>query len=322
MVSLEAVKAANAGLSSSLPSGLVAVFVGATAGIGEISLKKFAQYASSPRVYFVGRTQDAGERIAKECQKLNPEGQFNFIATDVSLISKVDELCEELKSKEKTINLLFLSAGVPSLNRSKTSEGLHLLAVLNYYSRIRIINNLMPLVKGAQNFRRIVDVGGAGLEGELDETDFQGLEVPQDKLRGHLISLVTLGLETVSRDAPEVSIVHNYPGTVATRFLDVVPKEMLQHLSVMPIEESGERQLYLATSPRFPAAHDARAADADVAIGSNGKIGSGMYSIGADCELAGSAESRAVLTSLRDRGMVEKVWNHTEEEFNRITGTA
>ncbi|KAI0143013.1 NAD(P)-binding protein [Xylariaceae sp. FL1272] len=322
MVSLATIKAANAGLSSTLPAHLVAVFVGATAGIGEISLKKFAEYAKSPRVYFVGRTQDAGERIAKECQEINPEGQFNFIATDVSLIRKVDELCEELKSKEKSINLLFLSAGVPSLDRSKTTEGLHLLAALNYYSRIRIINNLMPLVKAAPNFRRIVDVGGAGFEGELDESDFEGLKVPQDKLRGHLISLVTLGLETVSKSAPGVSIVHNYPGTVATRFLDAVPKEMLEHLEIMPIEESGERQLYLATSPRFPAAQDPSDANVDVAIGSNGEIGSGMYSIGADCELAGTDESRAVLNSLRDRGMVEQVWAHTEEEFKRITGTA
>jgi hypothetical protein len=118
MVSLSEVQSSNSRISSTLPPGLVAVFVGATSGIGEISLKKFAEYTRQPRVYFVGRSQDAADRIVTECKALNPTGEYIFIKADVSLIRVVDEVSKEIKAKEKTINLLFLSAGVPSMDRS------------------------------------------------------------------------------------------------------------------------------------------------------------------------------------------------------------
>jgi NADP-dependent 3-hydroxy acid dehydrogenase YdfG len=118
MVLLSDISSSNSRISSSLPPGLVAVFVGSTSGIGEISLKKFAQYSTKPRVYIVGRSQEAAERIIKDCKELNPAGEYNFIKADVSLIRIVDEVCREIKVKEKFINLLFLSAGVASMDRS------------------------------------------------------------------------------------------------------------------------------------------------------------------------------------------------------------
>jgi NADP-dependent 3-hydroxy acid dehydrogenase YdfG len=108
MVALEIVRASNARIST-LPSGLVAVFVGATNGVGETTLRQFAQHASKPRVYFVGRSQEAGNRIAGECKALNPTGEFIFLQKETSTIASVDEVCAEIKGKEKAINLLFLT---------------------------------------------------------------------------------------------------------------------------------------------------------------------------------------------------------------------
>jgi NADP-dependent 3-hydroxy acid dehydrogenase YdfG len=118
MVSLSVVQSSNSLISSALPPGLVAVFVGATSGIGETTLKQFAKHSRKPRAYFIGRSQDAGHRIVAECRVLNPAGEYIFIKADVSLIRVVDEVCEEIKAKEKALNILFLSAGVPSMDRS------------------------------------------------------------------------------------------------------------------------------------------------------------------------------------------------------------
>ena len=111
MVSLDDVQSSNARIASTLPPGLVAVFVGATNGIGETSLKQFAKHARQPRVYFVGRSQEAGDRIAAECKTLNAEGEYIFIKADTSLIRSVDDICRDIKSKERTVNLLFLTMG-------------------------------------------------------------------------------------------------------------------------------------------------------------------------------------------------------------------
>jgi NADP-dependent 3-hydroxy acid dehydrogenase YdfG len=119
MVSLSDVRLSNSLISSTLPR-LVAVFVGATSGIGEITLKKFAKYSHQPRAYFVGRSQGAADRIVAECKALNPQGEYIFIKADVSLIRVVDKVCEEIMANEKTLNILFLSAGAPSMDRSST----------------------------------------------------------------------------------------------------------------------------------------------------------------------------------------------------------
>lgn len=127
MVSLSTVLSSNALISSTLPPGRVAVFVGATSGIGEITLKKFAKYTLKPRAYFIGRSQEAADRIATKCKALNSAGEFIFIKADISLIRVVDEVCNSIKVKEKMINLLFLSAGVPSMDRSGMIYRIHTL---------------------------------------------------------------------------------------------------------------------------------------------------------------------------------------------------
>src|SRR4051795_10506469 len=66
MVSLPDIESSNARISTALPPGLVAVFVGGTNGIGETTLKRFAKHARQPRAYFIGRSQEAFLRAANE----------------------------------------------------------------------------------------------------------------------------------------------------------------------------------------------------------------------------------------------------------------
>ena len=120
MVSLKDVHTSNEQLSSSFPSGLVALFVGATSGIGAATLKAFAKYTQKPRAYFIGQSQSAADNVVSECQNLNPEGEFIFIQANVSLIKVVDEVCAQIKAKETVLNFLFLSQGGPVLDRSGT----------------------------------------------------------------------------------------------------------------------------------------------------------------------------------------------------------
>lgn len=91
----------------------------------------------------------------------------------------------------------------------------------------------------------------------------------------------------------------------------------------VPIEESGERHLYLATSANFAPLRGESVGvrledEVGVAVGTTGEIGSGVYSVGWDCDSASPAV-REMLAGLRGKGMVEEVWRHTEGEFERIT---
>ena len=211
-----------------------------------------------------------------------------------------------------------------------------MLTALGYYSRYRFMTNLLPLIRRAPVLRRVVTVGKGGFEGQLDLSDFPASRVPLRAIRGHICTLVTLGLESVAKMAPEVSFIHDDPGAVKTSLLDrmegVVGVLMRAYVSIVgywicvPIEECGERQLYLATSARYPPSSTGSDGSSgvplghgiEVAEGTTGKIGSGVYSVKWDGTSASPAVQK-LLAGYRDNGMVEDVARHTKGEFDRVT---
>lgn len=67
--------------------------------------------AISPRVYIVGRSQSAADRIIGECKELNEDSKVEFLKADVTELAEVDKVCKEIMAKEKHINLLVQSQG-------------------------------------------------------------------------------------------------------------------------------------------------------------------------------------------------------------------
>ncbi len=50
-----------------------------------------------------------------EVKATQPEIQMNFIKKDLTLLKNVDEVCDEIKGKEKRLNLLFMTQGTLSM---------------------------------------------------------------------------------------------------------------------------------------------------------------------------------------------------------------
>jgi short-subunit dehydrogenase len=86
--------------------------VGGTSGIGASSAREFIRYTRAPRVYLIGRSREQADSLIAEFKELNAEAQTHFIQSDVSLLRNVDDVCKEISSKEKKVNLLMLSAGI------------------------------------------------------------------------------------------------------------------------------------------------------------------------------------------------------------------
>lgn len=122
MVVLSDIVAANQALGASFPKGLTAVFVGGTSGVGEYTLKALTKYVPTPRIYLIGRSQDAADRIIKECQALRPNGHYEFMQADVSSLKSVDAVCTQIKDRVKGINLLFLTQGTMAFGKSERSK--------------------------------------------------------------------------------------------------------------------------------------------------------------------------------------------------------
>ncbi len=118
MVALDQVIGSNKRIKSTFPNGLIAVFVGGSSGIGEYTVKKLVKYAPNPRIYIVGRSQQAAHRIIQECKDINSGAYVEFIKADISLIQVVDNVCQQIKRKETSINLLFESQGSTGFSES------------------------------------------------------------------------------------------------------------------------------------------------------------------------------------------------------------
>lgn len=152
---------------------------------------------------------------------------------------------------------------------------------------------------------------------------------------------MTFALEAVAKTAPSVSFVHAYPGFVKTKIgydvkgtmftilrgvYDVIYPVIGPFMATL-VSEAGERQLFFATSARFPGADGTNAAGVPcpkgvaVAKGTSGNTGSGVYSVTNDGESA-PAKVEQLLAKLRKEGLDKTVWTELESEFVRITGTA
>ncbi|KAJ5364199.1 uncharacterized protein N7496_009912 [Penicillium cataractarum] len=332
MVSLSAVHSSNASISKELPPGLVAVFVGATSGIGKAAFLKLAKYVRQPRFYFVGRSQTAADQILHQLNQINPDGRYEFVKADVSLLSVVDKVCETIREKETQVDILFQSQGTLDIS-TETSEHLPLIMALSYYSRMRFIANLLLLLQRSPLSRVVIVLAGTK-EGPVNPDDIPGKKVLPWKARGHLCSMITLTLEHFAKSAPSVSFVHNYPGFVATpleKSMKGVTGAAMRSVfwfmglfstkNYISLDETGERHCFLATSYRFSSKTQAGVflGGTEVAVGSDGAVGSGVYIVDEVCE-SGGANVQMVLSGIRQDGIHEKIWEHLQSEFSRVTG--
>lgn len=192
--------------------------------------------------------------------------------------------------------------------------------------------NLLPLLQQATALRRVVSVFAGTKEGPIYTNDFQARkEIPLLAQRGHLVSMVTLSLAALAKEAPDVSFIHDYPGAVKSgigrgagvaMFMIRTVFTALGPLINIPITESGERHLFLATSAMYPASMGddttsgvSLASGLSTARGIGG--GSGVYTVDSAGQSAGP-KVEDLLADFEKDGTADKLWKHTEEEFKRI----
>ncbi|PWY70810.1 short-chain dehydrogenase/reductase [Aspergillus sclerotioniger CBS 115572] len=299
MASIATVLENNSSITHRYGSDLVAVFVGGTSGIGESTACAFIRNTNASRAYLVGRDQARATQIIEEMRQINPDSQIDFIKSDVSLFREVDNACKAIQQKEDKVNILFLSPGVGTTKgRDETDEGLDRKLNLHYYSRMRFVTNLLP---------QLIKAG--------DMSNKPGNSKPcLSRVVSHLAAAY-----------PQISFIHSFPGVVRTRLgrdFGAVTKYALDALMVLarpweiPLDESGERHLFAATSLRFPP-RLYKDGVLDAAEGSDGCMGSGFYRLGST---GSTYRSSKIMGQYRVEGVRGSIWKHTLDVFAMVRG--
>lgn len=319
MVPLTVMQESNGRLSH-LSKPLVVLFIGATSGIGQSALQHFAKSAPSAHVYSVARPASAAahEKLLDTLRTINPGSMYNAVIADISLVAEVDRVVNHISKRETKLDILFMSAGFMAFEgRKDTSEGLDPSMSTRYYSRVRAVQRLLPLLNSpAAASPRVVSVLAGGVEGPLNEEDLD-LQNPKNwsfwNASVHSTTMGTLALEVSARQNQRLSIVHWYPGPVATPGLARANKYGMHPTNPISQDEAGIRALFIATSDRYavipgliplsPQVKPAKRSDG------------GIFLID---PLGESTDNEQGLARMRNTGLSERVWNFTQEIFKRV----
>ncbi|KAF3931371.1 hypothetical protein ABW20_dc0102908 [Dactylellina cionopaga] len=307
MVELKVVRDSNTRIAAAATKPLNAVIANATAGIGDYTARALARaYKSSKtglRLFILGRNAKAAAKTAAACQQACPNSEFTFVQVeDLRLLSDVDKVCDKLTAelKGQSIDLLVLTTGVVVFgDRKDTIEGLDFSMSLLYYSRIRFILRLMPLLEASTvpAGAHVVSVYAAGNEQKLIADDLS-LRHPGNytfnQCRSQVVFMKRAYFAHLAECHPKVSFAHVYPGLVPGpnftaptmplwfRILWVTmiyPLCRIFRVFNMP-DDCGDRVVYIGTSERFPSSGAENPAPAErVCEGTNGEKGSGAYSL-------------------------------------------
>lgn len=123
-------------------------------------------------------------------------------------------------------------------------------------------------------------------------------------------------MEHLASHYPQVSFIHSFPSAVQTnldRDLGMVTKCAVNATMVIakpwetPFNESGERHLYAASSPRFPP-RIYMDSSTDAAEGSVGRTGGGFYRLNSD---GSTYKPSNIMERYRSEGVRSLIWDHT-----------
>ncbi|KAH6984340.1 hypothetical protein BKA56DRAFT_546602 [Ilyonectria sp. MPI-CAGE-AT-0026] len=330
---------------SELPKGppLVVALPGGTTGIGAYIANAlattFAQHGSKLRVYIVGRNASRAESVISEAQKISPGSDWRFVkANDLALISEVDRCSAEIIRQETEdpfhggpvrLDLLYMTYCYPILKERKTTpEGLDSFISTTYYSRIRFIMQLMPLLTASSLPGHVISVYAGGFEDGTSAGDWP-VGCPPDStygvssVRKHTCFMKTFVFEELAdKHAGKLSLTHIYPGLVDGpgfsspdmptwfKFVWKILKP-LAWLYMTSSDDCGQVMVYLATS-NFPAKGTVDSAKAT--LSTKEEAGGGSYGVGQRADAAKGFRYER----LRKEDTSKRIWDHTMEVLDRI----
>lgn len=325
MVAYTEIKASNA-LINDATAPQVAVFVGGTSGIGQLTIRALVATGASMRVYLVGRksSEERTNTFIQDLNTINPRAEVIWTEGEISLLAETKRVCESIRSKEPRIDLLFLTAGYAPLGtRKETSEGLEIAQSLEYYSRMLFVLHLLPVLSKAEA-PRVISVLAGGMERATIDLDDIDLKRPGNfsimKAQPQYATMNTLTLDKLANENPDVTFIHSLPGWVNTgnvrRGLD--PNSMMAWFVWLILEpligllsysddESAQKHLFQSTSAAF----GGRGVPWNGKPGVNtlGKQTNGLFLVNYRCDCTPNAK---VIPLLREKAQV-KIWEHTEE---------
>src|SRR5918994_878659 len=141
-------------------TGATILVTGATDGLGRHVALELANKGAT--VLLHGRNRERCEAVLEEVQRQTGSGAGSkYYLADLSSLSEVRGLAEQILSKYDRLDVLVNNAGIIARERQETLDGVELTFAVNYLAHFLLTKLLLSLLKASAP-ARIVNVASAG----------------------------------------------------------------------------------------------------------------------------------------------------------------
>jgi NAD(P)-dependent dehydrogenase (short-subunit alcohol dehydrogenase family) len=190
------------------------VLTGATRGIGRAAAIELAK--RGVEVALVGREPERVRAVAAAAAAAGGGAAIHEHVTNLTLMSEVRALAQELRQRHERIDVLANNAGALFASRHQTSEGLERTLALNHLAPFLLTNLLRDRLAGG---RVVTTASDAHQSGRLDLDDLQSARsYAAMRVYGTTKLMNILFTRELARRAPELRANCFHPGTVRTGF--------------------------------------------------------------------------------------------------------
>jgi len=245
---------------------------GANSGIGLEVARDL--YKRGAKVILTCRSQEKGDATIKEIKKSDNDGpkvgKLVFEQLDLASFSSVEDFCRRITKKEKSIDILINNAGVFTMERFVTGDGIEQTFQVNHLSPFLLTNILIDLLK-ASGDARIVNVSSKGhwfsigLPKDIswEKTRFIGLVAYGNS---KLAQILTSNEMAKKLKDDGISVYTLHPGAVATGITQNIPTTYLPQTFNQAISrvfkwtartpaQGAQPVLYCALAPNLPSGY-------------------------------------------------------------------
>lgn len=198
----------------------VALVTGATNGVGRVVAERLG--AQGWHVLVHGRDRSRGEQVVGAIEARG--GSARLHEADLSSMSAVRQLAEEVMKEHPSLHLLINNAGIgfgrPDAERERSQNGLELRFAVNYIAPFLLTHRLLPALLEATP-SRVVNVASIGQQ----ELDFDDLQMTRgysgvDAYRRSKLALIMFTLDLAAElQRLDVTVNALHPATLMNTFM-------------------------------------------------------------------------------------------------------
>ena len=237
--------------------GKICLITGATSGIGSATALGLARMGAT--LVLVARDQARGEAARSEIASLSGNSAVDLLLADLSSQQSIRRLVADFGQRYPHLHVLINNAGLFSLRRRVTVDGMELTFAVNYLAPFLLTNLLLDMLKASAPARIVNVASDAHEEGyiRLDRLQSERGYRPMRAYGQSKLALVLLTYELARRlEGSGVTVNALHPGFVATNIGQTglgpvgraAAKFFLSRKGIRP-EEGAKTSIYLASSP-------------------------------------------------------------------------